>query len=167
LQDLDVDCGCAAIIAVVFVLCVSCDAVGAFGSCESEGCGFSDPGHDLARVEGEDGRVDVDVVLVEDLGEADWFEHWGGEVCGEWIFIWACVTPRFGMERLGLLQEPIQPTPIEFDIFQLDEGSFLVYLWVVGKLGPFYQAEYYRILEPRQHGSNSLERKRISGDRVV
>lgn len=59
LQDFDVDSGGAAIVPVIFDVATEC-----------EGCGL-DTGDDIGDVVRENGRVDVDIIRVEDPGEAE------------------------------------------------------------------------------------------------
>ena len=70
LEDLDVDGGGAAIVAVVFT-----------------GDGFGDARDDVAGVESEYGGVCVDVVWMEDLWEGKRLENRRGEMAREWVFI--------------------------------------------------------------------------------
>ena len=64
LEDLEVDKGGAAVVAVVLVLVVAGDAVRALDGGEGERRGARDARDDGLRVEGEDGRVHVDLVRV-------------------------------------------------------------------------------------------------------
>jgi hypothetical protein len=41
------------------------------------------------------------------------------------------------MECLSLLQEPFQPTTLDTELFELVEGTALVYLGIMGELGAF------------------------------
>ena len=66
LEDLEVDEGGGAVVAVVLVLGVADDAVRALVRGERERRGARDARHDLLRVEGEDGGVDADLVRVQD-----------------------------------------------------------------------------------------------------
>lgn len=167
LQDLDINRRSAAVIAVVLVLVVPSDAFSTFEGSKFEGGGFCYAGHDLARVEGKNGRVYVDIVGVENRGEVDRLENGCREVTSKWVFIGACVTSCFGMERFCFLQEPIQPAPFELELFQFLKSPFLVYLWVVSELSPLYQAKDDRVFKPGQHGPDPVEVERIVRDRVV
>lgn len=91
LEDLDVDGGCAAVVAVVVGVGVrrGVDGAGAFGGGEGAGGGAGDARDDVAGVEGEDGGVRVDGVWVEDGGVFERGEDGGGEVGGEGVFVGA------------------------------------------------------------------------------
>ena len=87
MEDLDVDDGGAAVVAVVLEFLGAHDAVCAFDGGEGDGGVPGDAGDDRAGVEDQDGRVDVDGVWVEDLGERERREHGVGEVRRERVFV--------------------------------------------------------------------------------
>ena len=90
LEDLEVDKGGAAVVAVVLVLVVAGDAVRALDGGEGERRGARDARDDGLRVEGEDGRVHVDLVRVEDRRVWEGLEdgRWELVDVGERVFIW-------------------------------------------------------------------------------
>ena len=80
LEDLEVDKGRAAVVAVVLVLVVAGDAVGALEGGVGEGRLAGDARDDGLGVEGEDGGVDVDPVQVEDWRVREGLEDRGREL---------------------------------------------------------------------------------------
>jgi hypothetical protein len=87
LQDLDVDGRRRAVVPVVLELRVAADALRALARGEGERRLRREAGHDRARVEGEDGRVRVDRVWVQDLRERERREHGHGQVRRERVLV--------------------------------------------------------------------------------
>jgi hypothetical protein len=87
LQDFDVHCGGAAVIAVVVCCTVRFTAFGTFCSCELLSSLFSNPWNDIVCVELENLGVGIHSVRVKDLGEFERFEYWLREIICEGIFI--------------------------------------------------------------------------------
>lgn len=79
LQDLEVDERRAAVVPVVLVLVVTGDTIRALNGGERERRGACDARHDRLRVEGEDGRVHVHIVRVEDRRMREGLEDRGRE----------------------------------------------------------------------------------------
>lgn len=83
LQHLDVDGGSTAVVAIVLVFVIACDAMQAFGSSEGEGCPSRDARNDITRVKVEYGGVDVDGVWMQDAWEGERFQNGLGKVARE------------------------------------------------------------------------------------
>jgi len=87
LQNLDVDGGSTAIVAIVLVCVVMGDAMWSFGCREGE-CGTSrDARNDVARVKRKYGGVDVDIVWIQDGWEGERFQNGVWKVGRERIFV--------------------------------------------------------------------------------
>lgn len=71
------------------------------------------------------------------------------------------------VENLGLLQKPLEPTPVELDILEFLKNTTLVNLGVVSKLCTLYEREYDSVLEAGEDGPNPLEGERVSGECVI
>lgn len=71
------------------------------------------------------------------------------------------------MENLGLLQEPLEPTPVKLEILEFLENTALVNLGIVSKLCTLYEREYDSVLEAGEDGPNPLEGERVSGEGVI
>lgn len=66
------------------------------------------------------------------------------------------------MENLGLLQEPLEPTPIKLESLKFLENTTLVNVGIVSKLCTLYERKYDGVLEAGEDGPNPLEGERVS-----
>jgi hypothetical protein len=66
------------------------------------------------------------------------------------------------MEDLGLLQEPLEPTPVKLESLEFLENTTFVDLGIVSELCTLYEREYDGVLEAAEDGPNPLERERVS-----
>lgn len=66
------------------------------------------------------------------------------------------------MEYLGLLQEPLEPTPVELESLKFLENTTLVYFGIVSELCALYEREYDSVFETGEDGPNPLEGERVS-----
>jgi len=66
------------------------------------------------------------------------------------------------MENLGLLQEPLEPTPVELESLEFFENTTLVNLGIVSKLCTLYEREYDGVFEAGEDGPDPLEGERVS-----
>lgn len=172
-------------------------------ACESEGRLEGDARDDGTDVEGEDGRVHVYLVRMEDgrvieygkdriwkprregiliravpsyirRGEA--FTTRGGVLawCISVLLLdtseggerrkleaLACGTVRT-MENLGLLQEPLEPTPVKLEFLEFLENTTLVNFGIVCKLCTLYERKYDGVLEADEDGPDPVEGERVS-----
>lgn len=71
------------------------------------------------------------------------------------------------MKSLCLLQEPIQHTPLEPDLFQLLESPLLVQSRIVRELGALNEREDNGILESNEDTAYLLEIQRVPGEGEV
>ena len=67
LQDFYVNNRCASIVSVVIKFLISCYSPCPLPCCQGQGCVMCDAGNDRVHVKGENRRVDVDFIRVEDL----------------------------------------------------------------------------------------------------
>ena len=96
LQYLDVDRSRTTVVAVVVCLTVTHDALGTLRLCESVGSLLGYPGDNVTCVEGEDLRVGIDCIGIEDLGKLEGTKERPREVACEGILIrtaWATSRP--------------------------------------------------------------------------
>ena len=66
------------------------------------------------------------------------------------------------MEYLGLLQEPLEPTPVKWESFEFLEDTTLINLGIVCKLCTLYEREYDSVFEAGEDGPNPLKGERVS-----
>lgn len=71
------------------------------------------------------------------------------------------------MERLRLLQEPLQHAPFESDGLQLRERALLVQLGVMRELGSLDDHEDHAVLQPHEDASDLVEVQRVPGEREI
>lgn len=73
-------------------------------------------------------------------------------------------TPPKGrtVERLDLLQKPLEPRAGEAGVDELGERGLLVHARVVRELGALDEREDDRVLEPGEHRADVVERERIA-----
>ena len=87
LEKLDIERGSAAVVPIFFVFLIADDTACPFGGRESDGGRLGYPGNNLTGVEGENGRVRIHAVRVENFRNVLGFEDRFGEVRSERIFI--------------------------------------------------------------------------------
>lgn len=71
------------------------------------------------------------------------------------------------VERLGLLQEPLEPAAIEADVLELLDLAAAVGLGVVRELGALDEREDDGVLEAGEDGADAVERERVAADDEV
>ena len=71
------------------------------------------------------------------------------------------------MEYLGLLQEPLEPTPVKREGLEFLENTTLVNFGIVSKLCALYEREYDSVFETGEDGPNPLEGERVSRECVI
>lgn len=95
LENLDVDGGSTAIVAVVLVRIAVDGAVRALGS-KGQGCRPCYAWHDVADVEGKDGGVCVDIIWIKDLWEHERLQNGCGKIARKRIFVRTVAKVRGG-----------------------------------------------------------------------
>jgi hypothetical protein len=87
LEDFDVDRRCTAVVAVILVLGVADNSLAAPQGSEGHGRVVGNAGNDCAGIVGENGRIHVDGVGVEDGRVLQRGQDGRGEVATERVFI--------------------------------------------------------------------------------
>lgn len=106
LENFNIERGRATVVPVVLVLVVAGDTVCPFGSRELESGRPGYPGNNLTGIEGENGRVRIDGVVVENFRKIHGLEDRLGKVGSERVFVWTADNTNGTSAPTAVLRMP-------------------------------------------------------------